>query len=311
MRLLKYGTEHAGPVAVQTLESDPPEYGKPRARAATVDLNAMSTLDPALEAMYEASGREAKTSSDAQAGSEANAGSPAPAAGGEAQPEIAAPAADAPVSAEQSVDVATESAEERRVRFERDAMQYVDQLYSAAMRMARNPADAEDLVQEAYTKAFSAFHQYKPGTNLKAWLYRILTNTYINLYRKRQREPLQSNSDTIEDWQLARAESHTSRGLRSAEAEALDHLPDSDVKRALQAIPEEFRLAVYFADVEGFAYKEISDIMNTPIGTVMSRLHRGRKMLRDMLADYAAERGFKGAVESQDTAASTQQENRK
>ncbi|MDJ0358114.1 sigma-70 family RNA polymerase sigma factor [Paenarthrobacter sp. PH39-S1] len=196
--------------------------------------------------------------------------------------------------AEGSVDVSTESADDRRVRFERDAMQYVDQLYSAAMRMARNPSDAEDLVQEAYTKAFSAFHQYRPGTNLKAWLYRILTNTYINLYRKRQREPLQSNSDQVEDWQLARAESHTSRGLRSAEAEALDHLPDSDVKRALQAIPEEFRLAVYFADVEGFAYKEISEIMNTPIGTVMSRLHRGRKMLRDMLADYAKERGFHG-----------------
>ncbi|MET3162653.1 UNVERIFIED_ORG: RNA polymerase sigma-70 factor (ECF subfamily) [Arthrobacter sp. UYEF10] len=274
----------------------------------------MSTLDPALEAMYEASEREAKSSSDATASSDAPAGS-------DPQPEAEVPAtveavsaesvSAEPVSAEQPVDVATESAEERRVRFERDAMQYVDQLYSAAMRMARNPADAEDLVQEAYTKAFSAFHQYKPGTNLKAWLYRILTNTYINLYRKRQREPLQSNSDTIEDWQLARAESHTSRGLRSAEAEALDHLPDSDVKRALQSIPEEFRLAVYFADVEGFAYKEISDIMNTPIGTVMSRLHRGRKMLRDMLADYAAERGFKGAVESQDTAATTQQENRK
>lgn len=299
MRLLKEGTEIAGPLALQTLESDPPEYGTSRAKAVAVDLNAMSTLDPAVEAMYEASGREAKMSSDAQA----EADQPV-----DEQPETVAAAA---ASAEEPVDVDTESVEERRIRFERDAMQYVDQLYSAAMRMARNPADAEDLVQEAYTKAFSAFHQYKPGTNLKAWLYRILTNTYINLYRKRQREPLQSNSDSIEDWQLARAESHTSRGLRSAEAEALDHLPDSDVKRALQAIPEEFRLAVYFADVEGFAYKEISDIMNTPIGTVMSRLHRGRKMLRDMLADYAAERGFKGAVESQDTAASTQQENRK
>jgi RNA polymerase sigma-70 factor (ECF subfamily) len=309
LRLLKDGTKPSGPVALQTLESDPPEYGTPRAKAVTVDLNTMSTLDPAVEAMYEASEREAKTSSDAKASSDAPALSAAQPAGDVPVPAEAAPAG--PVPAEQPVDVATESAEERRVRFERDAMQYVDQLYSAAMRMARNPADAEDLVQEAYTKAFSAFHQYKPGTNLKAWLYRILTNTYINLYRKRQREPLQSNSDTIEDWQLARAESHTSRGLRSAEAEALDHLPDSDVKRALQAIPEEFRLAVYFADVEGFAYKEISDIMNTPIGTVMSRLHRGRKMLRDMLADYAAERGFKGAVESQDTAATIKQENRK
>jgi RNA polymerase sigma-70 factor (ECF subfamily) len=201
-------------------------------------------------------------------------------------------AGSAAAAAEAAVDPLLESADERRARFERDAMQYVDQLYSAAMRMARNPSDAEDLVQEAYTKAFSAFHQYRPGTNLKAWLYRILTNTYINLYRKRQREPLQSNSDQIEDWQLARAESHTATGLRSAEAEALDHLPDSDVKDALQSIPEEFRLAVYFADVEGYAYKEISDIMDTPIGTVMSRLHRGRKMLRDMLGDYAKERGF-------------------
>ncbi|WP_294569349.1 sigma-70 family RNA polymerase sigma factor [uncultured Arthrobacter sp.] len=190
------------------------------------------------------------------------------------------------------LDVSAESDADRKARFERDAMQYVDQLYSAAMRMARNPSDAEDLVQEAYTKAFSAFHQYKPGTNLKAWLYRILTNTYINLYRKRQREPLQSHSDTIEDWQLAKAAEHTSSGLRSAEAEALDHLPDSDIKNALQSIPEEFRLAVYFSDVEGFAYKEISEIMNTPIGTVMSRLHRGRKLLRDLLSEYALERGL-------------------
>nr|WP_245532426.1 sigma-70 family RNA polymerase sigma factor [Acaricomes phytoseiuli] len=209
---------------------------------------------------------------------------------------LASPAASQQPTEQQEVDLQTETLEQRRARFERDAMQYVDQLYSAAMRMARNPADAEDLVQEAYTKAFSAFHQYKPGTNLKAWLYRILTNTYINLYRKRQREPQQSGSDQVEDWQLVRAESHTSSGLRSAEAEALDHLPDSDVKRALQDIPEEFRLAVYFADVEGFAYKEISSIMNTPIGTVMSRLHRGRKLLRDQLADYAAERGFAAAI---------------
>jgi len=231
----------------------------------------MSTMDPAAAAMYEAATEVAGATSADDATVEADV-------------EIA-------------VDFATETPEQRRARFERDAMQYVDQLYSAAMRMARNPSDAEDLVQEAYTKAFSAFHQYKPGTNLKAWLYRILTNTYINLYRKRQREPLQSNSDAIEDWQLARAESHTSTGLRSAEAEALDHLPDSDVKSALQSIPEEFRLAVYFADVEGFAYKEISDIMNTPIGTVMSRLHRGRKMLRDLLADYAAERGISAGGE--------------
>lgn len=199
---------------------------------------------------------------------------------------------------ENLTDVAAESEEQRRERFERDAMQYVDQLYSAALRMARNPSDAEDLVQEAYTKAYSAFHQYKPGTNLKAWLYRILTNTYINLYRKRQREPQRTSTDTIEDWQMAQAMEHSPAGLRSAEAEALDHLPDSDVKAALQSIGEDFRMAVYFVDVEGFSYKEASEILGVPIGTVMSRLHRGRKNLRELLADYAADRGIANGTQS-------------
>jgi len=188
--------------------------------------------------------------------------------------------------------VDTESAAERTARFERDAMPLLDQLYSAAMRLTHNPQDAEDLVQDTFAKAYASFHQYQDGTNLKAWMYRILTNTFINLYRKQQREPLQSDADGVEDWQLVRAEAHTSRGLRSAETEALDHLPDSDVKKALQELPSDFRMAVYLADVEGFAYKEIAEIMDTPIGTVMSRLNRGRSMLRTLLQDYARERGL-------------------
>lgn len=189
-------------------------------------------------------------------------------------------------------DQPEETAEERAVRFERDAMPLLDQLYGAALRMTRNAADAEDLVQETYLKAYSAFKSFKQGTNLKAWLYRILTNTYINGYRKRQRQPQQHPTDEIADWQLAQAENHTSSGLRSAEVEALDRLPDTDVKDALQQLGEEFRMVVYLADVEGFAYKEIAEIMETPIGTVMSRLHRGRRQLRGMLTDVARDRGF-------------------
>jgi RNA polymerase sigma-70 factor, ECF subfamily len=198
----------------------------------------------------------------------------------------------APRRTSSDADLETETAAERAARFERDAMPMVDQLYAAALRMTRNPADAEDLVQETILKAYSSFTSFKPGTNLKAWLYRILTNSYINTYRKRQRQPQQSPTDEITDWQLSQSAEHSSAGLPSAEAEALDRLPDSAIKDALSDLPDDFRMAVYLADVEGFAYKEIAEIMATPIGTVMSRLHRGRKQLREALTGTARERGF-------------------
>ncbi len=182
--------------------------------------------------------------------------------------------------------------------FERDALSHLDSLYGAALRMTRKPQDAEDLVQETYLKAFAAEDRFTPGTNLRAWLFRILTNTYITSYRKSQRRPKEAWTDTVEDWQLADVESHSSTGLRSAETEALDRLPDTAVKEALQALPEDYRMAVYLADVEGFAYKEIAKIMDTPIGTVMSRLHRGRSLLRDALASYAQDSGYLRSSES-------------
>ena len=180
----------------------------------------------------------------------------------------------------------------KSVLFEEQAMEHIDKLYAHAMRKTGNRVDANDLVQETYLKAFAAFDQFQQGTNIKAWLHRILENTYINQYRKLQNQPYYSPLEELEDWQLGDAESRTATSSRSAEAEAIDHLPASAVKDALQAIPEDFRAAVYLVDVEGYSYQEVADIMDTPTGTVMSRLHRGRKLLRDELADYAREQGI-------------------
>ena len=189
-------------------------------------------------------------------------------------------------------DVAVLEEDEKAAAFEEEALKHLDKLYAAALRMTRNPADAEDVVQDTYAKAFGSRHTFTPGTNLRAWLYRILTNTYINAYRKAQRSPKTSGDEDIQDWQLAKAASHDSSGLRSAEMEALDLTPDTAVAEAIAGLPENFRIAVLLSDIEGFSYKEIAEIMGTPIGTVMSRLNRGRAQLRAALADYAREKGI-------------------
>ena len=192
------------------------------------------------------------------------------------------------------VRVTRETPAQMKARFESEALQFTNQLYAAALRYTKDPHDAEDLVQDTYAKAFVSFHQFEPGTNLKAWLYRVLTTTFINTYRKEQRRP-QLTDGEVTDWQIADAASHSSDLGKSAEDEVLENLPDGDVKRAMAELPEEFRLAVYYADVEGYAYKEIAEILGIPAGTVMSRLHRGRKLLRTALQEYAKSRGFGGA----------------
>lgn len=171
-------------------------------------------------------------------------------------------------------------------------MPLLDQLYGGALRMTRNPQDAEDLVQETFLKAYNAFDSFKQGTNFKAWMYRIMTNTYINSYRKAKRRPVESSADELSDYHLYTTAEHDSTGLESAEVEALKLLPNTEISAAMNDLPEDYRMVVYYADVEGLAYKEIAEIMETPLGTVMSRLHRGRKLLRQALKDVAREQGI-------------------
>ena len=187
------------------------------------------------------------------------------------------------------------SDDELSALFATDALPYLDQLYGTALRMTRSPADAEDLVQETYAKAFAAYRTFQQGTNLRAWLFRILRNTFINDYRKAQRRPRFQPTDELRDAQMLDIETRSAGGSRSAETEALELLGDDDVSAALAEIPEEFRTAVVLADVEGFSYREIADIMDSPVGTVMSRVHRGRKALRGLLDEYAKDRGLVGA----------------
>jgi RNA polymerase sigma-70 factor, ECF subfamily len=183
-----------------------------------------------------------------------------------------------------------------QAQFAELAMPYMSALYSAALRMTRNPADAEDLVQETYLRAYRGFGGFREGTNLKAWLYKILTNTFINTYRAKKRRPDEVDlDDSTEDFFLFRRLGglEAADANRTPETEVLDSIPDEVVKEALEALPEQFRMAVLLADVEGFSYKEIAEIMDVPIGTVMSRLHRGRKALQKSLWEFAGERGLR------------------
>jgi RNA polymerase sigma-70 factor, ECF subfamily len=193
-----------------------------------------------------------------------------------------------PVQRQQEADPVSETSAQRAARFEREALPYLVQLYPTALRMTRHRADAEDLIQETFARAYASFGQFKPGTNLRAWLYRILTNAFISSYRKRQREPVAVGE--IDGWQLVRAGSPPSSGLKAADIEVLEHSPDPCVTRALRQLPEAFRTAVYLADVEGYAYREIAGILGIPVGTVMSRLHRGRRQLRSLLPNHAGMR---------------------
>ena len=195
--------------------------------------------------------------------------------------------------------------------FEELALPLLDQLYGGALKMTRNPQDAEDLVQETYLKGFQNFAKFTPGTNLKAWLYRIMTNTYINSYRKKQRQPQQTSADELTDGQLYTSSGHDSAGLVSAEVEALAALPDATIAAALNDLSEDYRRVVYYSDVVGLAYKEIAEVLDIPLGTVMSRLNRGRKKLREALKEVAADHGIAAAQaavqESADKAANSKE----